>query len=45
MEHQNKKTSNAVKKNIIGQRTFLKKYCAMSAEKYQSGYFTTDAGY
>ena len=45
MQHQNKKTSSAVKKNIIGQRAFLKRNCAMSTEKYQSGYFTTDVFY
>ena len=45
MQHQNKKTSSAVKENIIGQRAFLKRNCAMSTEKYQSGYFTTDVGY
>ena len=40
MQHRNKKTSPAVRKNIIGQRAFfLKKNCAMSAEKYQSGPF------
>ena len=37
MHHQNKKTSSAVKKDIIGQQAFLKKKCSMSAEKYQSG--------
>ena len=37
MQHQNKKTSSAVKKDIIGQQAFLKKKCSMSAEKYQSG--------
>ena len=31
------KTSRTVKKNIIGQRAFLKKNCSMSAEKYQTG--------
>ena len=45
MQHQNKKTSSTVKKNIIGQWAFLKRNCAMSTEKYQSGYFTTDVGY
>ena len=45
MQHQNKKTSSAVKENIIGQRAFLKRNCAISTEKYQSGYFTTDVGY
>ena len=40
MQHRNKKTSPAVRKNIIGQRAFFfKKNCAMSAEKYQSGPF------
>ena len=37
MQHQHTKTSSAVKKNIIGQRAFLKKNYAMSAEKCQSG--------
>jgi len=37
MQQQNKKTSSAVIKNIIGQQAILKKNCAMSAEKYQSG--------
>ena len=45
MQHQNKKSSSAVKKNIIGQRAFLKRNCEMSTEKYQSDYFTTDVGY
>jgi len=45
MQHQNKKTSSAVKKNIICQRAFLKKNCAILAEKYQSSYFTIDVGY
>ena len=45
MQHQHKKISSAVKTNIIGQRAYLKKNCAMSAEKYQLGYFTTDVGY
>ena len=44
MQHQNKKTSSAVKKYIICQRAFLKRNCAMSAEKYQSSYFTTSTG-
>ena len=41
MQHRNKKTSPAVRKNIIGQRAFFfkRKNCAMSAEKYQSGPF------
>ena len=39
MQHQNKKTSSAVKKHIIVLRAFFKKNCAMSAEKYQSGLF------
>ena len=38
MQHQNKKTSSAVK-NIFFQRAFLKKNSAMSTEKYQSGLF------
>ena len=37
MQHRNKKTSPAVRKNIIGQRAFFfLKNCAMSAEEYQS---------
>ena len=44
MQHQHTKTSSAVKKNIIGQRAFLKRNCAMSTEKYPSRYFTTDDG-
>ena len=39
MHHQNKKTSSAVKKNIICRRAFLNKNCATSAEKYQSRLF------
>ena len=39
MQHRNKKTSPAVRKNIISQRRFLNKNYAMSAEKYQSRLF------
>ena len=45
MQHQKEKTSSALKKHIIGQRPFFLKNWAMSAEKYQSGYLTTDVGY
>ena len=45
MQHQNNKTSSAVKKNIICQQVFLKRNCVMSAEKYQSSYFTIDVGW
>ena len=45
MQHQNKKTSSAVKENIIGQLAFLKKNCAMSAENISRvGFTTTDVG-
>ena len=39
MQHQNKKTSSAIKKSIVGLQAFSKKKCAMSAEIYQSGLF------
>ena len=39
MQHQNTKTSSAVKINIIYQREFFFKNCSMTAEKYQLGLF------
>ena len=45
MQHQNKKTSSAVKKNIIGQRAFLKKIAQCRLKNISRGYFTTDVGY
>jgi len=39
MQHQNKKTSYTIKKTLSASERFLKKNCAMSAEKYQSGLF------
>ena len=45
MKHQNKKTSSAVKENIIGQRAFLKKIAQCRLKYISRGYFTTDVGY
>ena len=43
MQHQNKKTSSAVKtKYIIGQRAFLKKNCEIRLKNISRDYFTTD---
>ena len=44
MQHQNKKSFSTVKKPLSASESF-KKNCAMSAEKYQSGLFTTVVGY
>ena len=46
MQHQNKKSSSAVKKKTLhDSERFEKQNCATSAEKYQSGLFTTVVGY
>jgi len=45
MQHQNKKTSSAVKKNIICQREFLKKIAQCQLKNNSRGYFTTDINY
>ena len=39
MQHKNKKTYSAAKKKHYRPTSVLKKNCAMSAEKYQSGLF------
>ena len=46
MQHRNKKTSPAVRKNIIGQRAFfLKKIAQCRLKNISRGHFTTDVGY
>ena len=45
MQHQHTKTSSAVKKNIIGQRAFLKKITQCRLKNISRGYLTTDVGY
>ena len=45
MQHQNKKTSSTVKKNIVGQQAFLKKIAQCLLKNISRGYFTIDVGY
>ena len=45
MQHQNKKTSSAVKKTFLASERFVKKIAQCRLKNISRGYFTTDVGY
>ena len=45
MQHKNKKTSSAVKKNIVGQQAFLKKIAQCRLKNISRAYYTTVVSY